>query len=340
MLIRENQLFALIEDEQDAILLTSFPSVRYYTGKEAAEGSALLAWSSGCRLFPSFAAVKKDGFAGIRSSLPDTIRQIETEPSSLKASDWIALSEALPAAVLSIGLEQRVCRQRQQKSPEEISKIRQAQSITERAFLASLNYIRTGMTDRELQKLIGDLLWKEGSEMPSFNHVLGCGSDTVDPHVRPTGRKICRGDLIMMDIGALVDGYGSDMTRMAIIGEADEEKQKIYELVLKAQTKAVAAVHAGAVCEDVDRAARSVIEQAGYGAYFPHGLGHPVGSGGWEGARFTIGEKAQLPSNIVMTVEPGIYLPGKFGIRIEDMILVQENKIENLTTITHQLITL
>lgn len=340
MLKREDRLSALVEDENSAVLLTSFPAMRYYAGNEASEGGAILVWSTGVKVFASFAAEKKDGFSRLRAVLPDTVQRIETEPSALNASDWLALHEVCPAAVLSGDLEKRVCRQRCSKSPEEISKIRQAQGIAERAFLACLNHIHTGMTDRELQKLIGDLLWEEGSEMTSFNHVLGCGPDTANPHVRPTGREIRRGDLIMMDIGALVDGYGSDMTRMIAVGEADEEKRRIYDLVLTAQTAGIAAVHAGTGCEEVDRAARNVIETAGYGGYFPHGLGHPVGSGGWEGPRFTPGEKELLPADIVMTVEPGIYLPGKFGIRIEDMILVQQSGIENLTTITHQLIIL
>ena len=144
----------------------------------------------------------------------------------------------------------------------------------------------------------------------------------------------------MMDIGAQVEGYGSDMTRMIAVGEPGEEERRIYELVLAAQTAGIAAVQAGIACSAVDRAARTIIEQAGYGSFFPHGLGHPVGSGGWEGPRFAPGDDTPLPTDIVMTVEPGIYLPGQFGIRIEDMILVRKDGIENLTTLSHQLIIL
>ena len=340
MLKRGNALAALPRDPYTALLLTSFPAVRYYAGKEAAEGSALLAWSGGCILLPSFSSEKKSGFAQIRRALPKTVSTLEAEPSALTAADWTALRDALPIAALSEDLERRVFLQRCRKNPEEIQKIRQAQQITERAFTACLNDIRPGMTDRELQKRIADHLWAEGSEMTSFNHVLGCGPDTVNPHVRPTGRRIARGDLIMMDIGAQVEGYGSDMTRMIAVGEPGEEERRIYELVLAAQTAGIAAVQAGIACLAVDRAARTIIEQAGYGSFFTHGLGHPVGSGGWEGPRFAPGDDTPLPTDIVMTVEPGIYLPGQFGIRIEDMILVRKDGIENLTALSHQLIIL
>ena len=134
------------------------------------------------------------------------------------------------------------------------------------------------MTDRELQKRIADHLWAEGSEMTSFNHVLGCGPDTVNPHVRPTGRRIARGDLIMMDIGAQVEGYGSDMTRMIAVGEPGEEERRIYELVLAAQTAGIAAVQAGIACLAVDRAARTIIERAGYGSFFPTASAIPSGA--------------------------------------------------------------
>ena len=186
MLKRGNALAALLRDPYTALLLTSFPAVRYYAGKEAAEGSALLAWSGGCILLPSFSSEKKSGFAQIRRALPKTVSTLEAEPSALTAADWTALRDALPIASLSEDLEKRVYLQRCHKDPEEIQKTRQAQQITERAFTACLNDIRPGMTDRELQKRIADHLWAEGSEMTSFNHVLGC--DPIPPtptSVRP-----------------------------------------------------------------------------------------------------------------------------------------------------------
>lgn len=335
---RENLLLSLIPDRDTAILLTSFPVLSYYAGYPAPEGGAILAGSFGVVLYPSFSAERKAGFRSLRRGLPPEIKRLEIETSSVSAMDAILLKQSLSIdVVLSGELEQRIASQRQRKQPDEIEKLRRAQQITDRAFANALNFIHPGMTDWELQKLIADKLWEEGSQMTSFNHVVGCGADTADPHVRPTGRTAQRGDLIMMDIGASVEGYGSDMTRMISLGPPNNEQREIYELVKAAQAAGLAAVKAGVKCSEIDRAARQVIEQAGYGDAFPHGLGHPVGAGGQEGPRLCREEAQVLPFDIVVTVEPGIYLPGKFGIRIEDMVLVCKDKIENLTQTSHEL---
>lgn len=338
---REKQLLSLVPDKETAVLLNSYPALRYYAGEKTPDGGAILAGDFGFLYIPNFASEKKNGLSAVRRLLPPEIRRMEVETEALTMAEGKFLKETLPLEiVLSSDLETRIFLQRQRKSSEEIKKIRQAQEITDRAFAASLNFIHEGMTDRELQKLIADMLWQEGSQMTSFNHVLGCGPDTADPHVRPTGRAVRRGDFIMMDIGALVDGYGSDMTRMIALGEISDKQREIYELVLKAQAAGISAVHAGVVCSEADHAARDVIEKAGYGQFFPHGLGHPVGSGGWEGPRFNQEDHSVLQPDIVMTVEPGVYLPGEFGVRIEDMVLVRESQVENLTRTSHELVIL
>lgn len=335
---RENLLLSLAPDRDTAILLTSFPVLRYYAGDSVLEGGAILAGKFGALLYPSFSAERKEAFQGFRSSLPPEVKRLEVEASNISAMDAFLLKQALSIEIVLNGeLEQRIAGQRQRKLPEEIEKIRHAQQITDRAFANALNFIHPGMTDRELQKLIADKLWEEGSQMTSFNHVVGCSEDTANPHVRPTGRTAQRGDLIMMDIGAVVEGYGSDMTRMISLGPPNDEQREIYELVKAAQAAGLAAVKAGVKCSEIDSAARRVIEQAGYGAAFPHGLGHPVGAGGQEGPRLCREETRILPANMVVTVEPGIYLPGKFGVRIEDMVLVHGDKTENLTQTSHEL---
>lgn len=208
---------------------------------------------------------------------------------------------------------------------------------------------------------LGELLWEEHSAIhlcsrPNIRYYLGADPGR-DGGLLFTGKDILlwgekgadvpgvtwlpgqqRGDWVMLDIGAQVDGYGSDMTRMVGIGEVDGEKREIYALVLQAQEAAIRAVQAGAVCRYVDAAARDVIGGRGYGAYFLHGLGHSVGSGGREGPRFSQSDTSTLQPGVVMTVEPGIYLPGRFGVRIEDMVYVGEQGTENLTHSTKELI--
>lgn len=330
-MIREEKLTALVPDAQTAVLLTSWPVVRYYMGCDAGEGNALLVWQGGYRLLTP-AAKPAD------MTLPACVATLQTEPDALTARQALLLQKHLSQHIdLSDALADRIYAQRVHKAADEIEKIRQAQGITDRAFWELLNFIHVGMTDYEVQKTVADLLWKEGSQMTSFNHVVGCGDATANPHVRPDGHVVHRGDLIMVDIGSTVDGYGSDMTRMIAVGEVDEEKQRIFDIVLRAQSAGMAAVKAGAVCCDVDAAARDVIEAAGYGSFYPHGLGHPVGSGGREGPRFSPKDASRLPADTVMTVEPGIYLPGKFGIRMENMLLVKESSVENLTGVERKL---
>lgn len=329
---RMDKLQALVRDAQTALLLTADTSVRYYTGDVRLQGVSLLAWEGGYALLPPVGKMKVDGFSGLRKALPDSMKALETEPDNMSVADATQLVRCLPLTVeFTEDLQTRIFIQRTQKEPEEIDKIRQAQSIADRAFLEMLNHIHEGMTDYELQKLIADLLWRYGSQMTSFNHVVGCGAATEDPHVRPSGCVLQRGDMAMIDIGAQVDGYGSDMTRMIALGELDEKKREVFDVVLRAQTAGIAAAKVGAICSEVDHAARSVIVEAGYGAFFPHGLGHPVGAGGREGPYFARQDHTLLPADIVMTVEPGIYLPGQFGIRMEDMLLIGKNGSENLT---------
>lgn len=337
-MLDDNKLAALITDAHTAVLITAHPSVRFFAGAAAPAASALLAWQGGAMLFPSFPELLKEGLRPLAGALPLTIACLETEPDALTVAQGQQLESALNIQVdFSDSLQKRIYLMRLHKNPAEVALIRQAQGMADRAFMELLNFIRVGMTDWALQKLMADLLWQEGSQSTNMSHVIGCGPDTADPHVRPSGREIKSGDLVMIDIGATIDGYGCDMTRMISMGSPDEEKMQIYNLVFQAQSAGMAAARAGAVCRQVDAAARDVIVKAGYGGYFPHGLGHPIGTGGHEGPRFAPGDTSILPAHIVMTVEPGIYLPGRFGIRLENMLYIHEHGAEDLTGVPREL---
>lgn len=343
---RRAALGELLWEEHSAILLCSRPNIRYYLGADPGRdggllftGKDILLWGEKGADVPGVTWLPGqqrgeylEGFVA-----REGIQTIYTEEGiPLKC---LGECKALPCRICPSGeLEARIYRRRSVKAAEELDRLRAAQAVTDRVFLESLHYIRAGMSDVEIQRLIGLLFYEMGSQMDAFNHVCGCGPDTSLPHVRPSGRIAQRGDWVMLDIGAQVDGYGSDMTRMVGIGEVDGEKREIYALVLQAQEAAIRAVQAGAVCRDVDAAARDVIGGRGYGAYFLHGLGHPVGSGGREGPRFSQSDTSTLQPGVVMTVEPGIYLPGRFGVRIEDMVYVGEQGTENLTHSTKELI--
>ena len=224
------------------------------------------------------------------------------------------------------------------KSREEIDRVIKAQRIAEKAFEHILGFIKVGMTEREIGLELDYFMLRNGADALSFETIAVSGEKTSMPHGVPGMRKIQDGDFITMDYGAVVDGYHSDMTRTIAVGSVSDEQKKVYDTVLKAQTEAFAVMKPGIPCADVDKAARDVIAQAGYGDYFAHGLGHGVGIEIHEEPRLSPFGKKVLESGILVTNEPGIYLPGKFGVRIEDMAFITDDGYENLTVCPKELI--
>lgn len=224
------------------------------------------------------------------------------------------------------------------KSREEIDRVVKAQRIAEKAFEHILGFIKVGMTEREIGLELDYFMLRNGADALSFETIAVSGEKTSMPHGVPGMRKIRNGDFITMDYGAVVEGYHSDMTRTIAVGSVSDEQKKVYDTVLKAQTEAFAVMKPGIPCADVDKAARDVIAQAGYGDYFGHGLGHGVGIEIHEEPRLSPFGKKVLESGILVTNEPGIYLPGKFGVRIEDMAFITDDGYENLTVCPKELI--
>ena len=218
------------------------------------------------------------------------------------------------------------------KSEDEVGKILQAQALAEEGFDHIVPYIREGMTEREVALELEFYIRKRGAERVAFDFIVVSGANSSLPHGIPTNKPIERGDFITMDFGAVVDGYHSDMTRTVAVGAVSEEQRRVYDTVLKAQTEALKVLKAGLLCAEGDAAARRVIEAAGYGDCFGHATGHGVGVQIHEEPRLSAaaGEQRLQVGNIV-TVEPGIYLEGRFGVRIEDMVLIEQNGCRNLT---------
>ena len=229
---------------------------------------------------------------------------------------------------------------RKVKSREEMGKIIQAQKIAENAFLHILNFISKGKTEKEIQLELDFFMLKNGAEALSFDTIVVSGVNSSMPHGVPSEKVIEDGDFITMDFGAVVDGYHSDMTRTVAVGVVTDEQQKVYDTVLNAQMASLDVVKAGVSCFDADKAARDIIVNAGYGDYFGHGTGHGVGVEIHELPNLSPRSNMILEKGNIVTVEPGIYLPGKFGVRIEDMAFVTENGCENLTNAQKSLIVL
>jgi Xaa-Pro aminopeptidase len=229
---------------------------------------------------------------------------------------------------------------REVKEPEEISAIRKAQQISERVFSDVLALVREGVEERELAMEIDYRFRKEGGENSAFETIVASGPNSSMPHAFSTRRKVKKGDLVLFDMGTVVDGYASDMTRTVVLGKADRKQKERYRIVLEAQLSAIEGISAGMKCSEADFIARNIIEKAGYGTEYVHSLGHGVGLEVHEGPRLSRNSESVLKKDSVVTVEPGIYFPEWGGIRIEDLVVITETGCMNLTTAPKELMEL
>ncbi len=241
-------------------------------------------------------------------------------------------------AKASSSLSDELMNLRSIKTQSEIVCIKKAQSFAEKAFDNVLSFIRVGVSEKDIALELEYNMKKAGAEGISFGTIAVSGENSSKPHGVPTDKKIQNGDFITMDFGAVFEGYCSDMTRTVAVGFATDEMQLVYNTVLEAQENALRKIKAGASAGDVDLAAREVIEKAGFGKYFTHSTGHGVGLDVHEAPNLSPKNEKILVSGNVVTVEPGIYIEGKFGVRIEDMAKVEEKGAENLTNSKKSLI--
>lgn len=236
-------------------------------------------------------------------------------------------------------LSQAIGGLRQIKSAEEIECIKKSQEITDNAFAHILNYIKAGVTEREIALELEFFMRKTGSEGVAFDTIAVSGKSSSLPHGVPTDKPLEVGDFLTMDFGAVYNGYCSDMTRTVAIGYVTDEQQKVYDTVLNAQLSALKEIAPNKVCKEIDKIARDIINKEFEGC-FGHGLGHSVGLEIHENPALNTRDETLLKAGIIMTVEPGIYLPDKFGVRIEDMVLITDLSCENLTKSPKELIIL
>lgn len=249
------------------------------------------------------------------------------------------LSSAHAVAVEDTSLDTLLCNLRMIKTPEEIQKIKDSQKITDAAYAHILPMIKVGATEREIALEIEFFMRRQGADGVAFDLIVVSGKNGSMCHGVPSTKQIEDGDFVTMDTGALLDGYHSDMTRTVAVGHVNDEQRRVYNTVLKAQLAALASIKSGIACGTVDNAAREIIEKD-YSGKFGHSTGHGVGIEIHEWPRFSSGGQVITKPGMVVTVEPGIYIPGKFGVRIEDMIVVTQTGCENLTHSPKELIVL
>lgn len=229
---------------------------------------------------------------------------------------------------------------RQVKDAGELAAMKEAQRITDEALLEILNFLKPGLTEQEVAARLTYIMARKGAERNSFDPIVACGANGSKPHAVPGPDVIQKGQFVTMDFGCKVGGYCSDMTRTVAIGQPSEEMEFVYNTVLKAQLAGIAAAHAGVTGKEVHEAGAKVIEDAGYGEYFGHGFGHSLGIEIHEDPGFHTRNDKPIPAGALLSAEPGIYLPGKFGVRIEDVIMLTEGGCIDITHSPKQLIIL
>ncbi len=256
-----------------------------------------------------------------------TVAKYEALVERFDGIEWVDAEELLVTDVAS-------------KADEEVERMREAQRLTDTVFEAMLPAIRPGMTEIEVAAEIVYRHLKHGAERMAFEPIVASGPNSALPHAQPTARILQHGDVLLLDFGCFLDGYASDMTRTIALGEPGSEVREVYEVVLAAQRSALNAARSRIRSSDLDAAARDVIAEAGYELQFPHSLGHGVGLQVHEWPRISHTAEYLLPDGCVITIEPGIYLPDRFGVRIEDMVRLLPNECENLTNAPKELIVL
>lgn len=340
-----DKYLSLLGNEVDALLLTSRYSRHYGAEFDIAEGVAIVT-AKGCRYFTDsryIESAQRDlkGFEvlcvdkiGYIKLLNDAIADFGVtalgyEEYYLTVAELMNYEKNLNAKL--VPFNQQINGFRGVKEEWELELMRKAQAIADKAFAEVLPRIKTGMTELELQAELIYCMYKNGAHGLSFDPIVVSGPNTSLPHGVAGERMIQTGDFVTMDFGVLYYGYCSDMTRTVAVGYATEEMKKVYDTVLQAQLAGIAATKAGVPGKDIDAAARKVIEDAGYGPYFGHGYGHSLGLEIHEGPNPNLRNLEPMPENAVASAEPGIYLPGKFGVRIEDVTIFKVDGCENIT---------
>ena len=337
---------SLLGEEVDGLLLTSRYSRHYGAEFDIAEGVAIVT-AKGCRYFTDSRYIEsaQNGIQGfevlevnrdnsynklLNDAIADFgVSKLGYEENYLTVAELQGYEKNLKAELLPYNA--KINGFRGVKEAWELDRMRKAQEITDKAFSEVLGRIKVGMSELELQAELIYCLYKNGGQGLSFDPIVVSGPNTSLPHGVAGERKIREGDFVTMDFGVLYQGYCSDMTRTVAVGYATDEMKKVYDTVLQAQLAGIAATKAGVPGRDIDAAARKVITDAGYGQYFGHGYGHSLGLEIHEGPNPNSGNPDPMPVGAAASAEPGIYLPGKFGVRIEDVTIYLEDGCEDIT---------
>lgn len=336
----------------DGLIVSNIKNVQYLSGFSGSEGTMLITGEQDilvtdsryseqvqeeCSGKVSLVERKRDPVKALSSLIKRLkLRVLGFEANTVTYSQYSELKAALDRRKL-VDTKGMVERLREVKDGEEIKRIRKTLKIAETAFESLKRSVRPGMTERQLADTL-ELSMKEGGAAgPSFRTIVAAGKHSSQPHAPLTETKIGHEDMVLVDWGASWQAYNSDLTRVIFINRIDAKRKEIYNIVLDAQKRAIDRIKGGVSARDVDLAARSYIEKKGYGNNFRHGLGHGIGLEVHEGPRLSRANRRLLKEGMVITVEPGIYIPHWGGVRIEDMVLVEEDGCEILSRVSRDL---
>jgi Xaa-Pro aminopeptidase len=346
---RGDRLEALLsERELDRALVTDLANVRYLSGFAGTNGACVC--GPGERLFltdfryTERAAGEVEGWevvtVGGERWLEGLAERLEGrcgfEDGNLTVRTFRKLEEALPDGVELVADGGLVAGLRRVKDDAELAAMAEAAKLTDEVYRWCIERGLRGRTERDVARAAEARIRELGAE-PSFPPIVGAGPNGALPHHDASEREIGAGELVVFDMGAIVDGYCSDCTRTFATGELDAEAAEVYELVRAAQAAGLEAIRAGVAASEADAAARDVIDAGGHGERFGHGLGHGVGLEVHEAPRLSRASEDTLLAGETVTVEPGVYVPGRFGVRIEDLVLVTEDGHRNLSGLPKEL---
>jgi Xaa-Pro aminopeptidase len=356
--VRSDRATRLVERlpalEADAIVVTNLVNLRYLTGYTGSNGVAVIGpetrafltdfryqEQSAAEVDPSFhrRILTLDLLAGVSEVLPAGAERLAIEDGNMTVRAHAHLRDLLPDTVELVPGGDPVEALRAVKEPGEIERIRAASQVADAGFRQIMAEGLVGRTEVAVAESLERAMRAHGATGLSFPSIVAAGPRGALPHAQPRDVEISAGELVVIDWGAVLDDYCSDCTRTLATGELDDESHAVYELVLQAQLAGLKAIHAGANGRDVDGVARAVIDARGHGEHFGHGLGHGVGMEVHEAPRLSQRSDSVLTSGNIVTVEPGVYLPGRLGVRIEDLVAVTESGCEILTGVPKELIT-
>jgi Xaa-Pro aminopeptidase len=350
--LRADRVAALLDErELDALLVTNLINVRYLTGFTGTNGLALI--SSEERLFVTDfryveqAAEQVPDFERVRGKLDlfdDAVGRmtgrVGFDDASMTVKQFRRLSEIVPDGVELVPAGGLVEEVRAVKEPGEVEQMRVAASLIDDVYAAVVERGLVGRTERDVALFIEMQVRERGGSGLSFPSIVAAGPHGALPHAVPRDVEIPAGTLVVIDTGAVVDGYCSDATRTFATGDLSDSARAVYDLVLQAQLASLEGIRAGVTGKSVDSIARDIISEAGHADHFGHGLGHGVGLEIHEAPRLSqAGAESALVAGNAVTVEPGVYLPGEVGVRIEDLVIVTDDGYDNLTSYTKELVT-